>query len=154
MFKNFLKNRKSNAEATKLRNQRLNGIHKFPLGEEWKASPKKLEELATLTSFFTRLVEEENFNVRKTWGLGLPKDATLELVSENGFVSIQCYVDEAGQNYDRVGKISLELEWSYAGLYDSEKDEYIGEFETYKSGSLKKTLELVPIAIKEARHGK
>lgn len=154
MFKKFLKNRRSKVAATRIRKEKLNGIHEFPLGEEWKASPKKMEELLALTNFFTRLVEKENFTVRRTWGSGLPKDASLELVSENGSVSLQCYVDEAGQNYDRVGKISFELEWSHAGLYDAEKDEYIGEFDTYKSCSLKKALELLPIAIKESQFGK
>ena len=149
MILGFFNKRKEKKQAIIDRKKKLQRIDVFPLGDEWKASDKKKLELQELISFLIDLVDNHDFIVKRSWGRGLPKDCYLRRDYGNAEISLETYVDVSGQNHDRVGKISLGLEWNFEGVYNEKKDTYVGEIDKSKECSLKVAKKILPEIIQK-----
>ena len=121
-----------------------NGLFAYPLEKAGlKASPKKLAELQSLNDWLTGLVEEQGFVPRSNWHASVPDEAKLIIRNANSEVRVTAHIDVAGQNYDRVGRISIETYW----LKDAEDEaNYI---EDEKETSLQKAKDLVAKALND-----
>ena len=144
MISGFFNKRREKKQVTVARNKQLGGINNFPLDDEWKASDKKKVELEELTSLLVDLIDNHDFEVMRSWGAGLPKDCYLRRISDSTEMRLEASVDVTGQNHDRVGRISIGLDWSYDGIYDDRKDKYVGEIDEAKECTLKAANKLLP----------
>jgi hypothetical protein len=85
---------------------RIAGIQ---LDDDTTATPKKIEELNRLTAWMDSLVHDKGFSVTSEWGNGWPKEKKLRRNTTKGPLFVTAYIELAGQNYDKVGKIEINL---------------------------------------------
>ena len=161
MFKEYFAKRRQARILRRERLKRLNNIDEISFDDETQVSPKKAEEIKELINWLVELVDDHGFHVDETWSIDTrhrnawstnqcPNGATLENDFDSGAITINVEIDITGQMFDRVGKISIGVNWAFYGTcIDEDEDIYVGAFEKEKTCTLHAAKKLLPKILKE-----
>lgn len=81
--------------------------------EDTKLSSKKREEVQGLLYWMRDLIKDHSFHKLNDFGTSAPWEARIEKEFSDDSLWITPLIDISGQNYDRVGKITISIGWRY-----------------------------------------